>query len=131
MPRTAKTLAITHDGKDLLLAGPSTPLLEQRELVKKIRFANGGGRVHPEYASVIYQESDGPETTYRFITPETHEARQKQIDADNDARAKQDEAHKTVTKKTEPNLPQAPVEPEGNAPYGYDKNRKPNPKPAK
>lgn len=119
MPRTAKTLAITHDGKDVLLAGPTVNLLEQRDLVKKIRSENGGARFHADYASLSYQESDGHETVYRFSTPAAHEERQKQVAEDNAAQEEQNKAHRALEKKT-PGAPALPKPDEENAPEDDD-----------
>lgn len=81
--RTATTLAITHDGKEVLLAGRTVGLLDQKELVKKIRHSEGGARFHKEYASLTYQESDGHVQEFRFLSPAQHEEREKQKAIDN------------------------------------------------
>lgn len=65
--RTAKTLALTHDGKEILLSGKTVPIVEQLTAFRQLRCA----QAHAEYAEVSYQESDGGEHLVRFRKPET------------------------------------------------------------
>lgn len=94
MPRTAKTLAITHDGKDELLYGKTVSLITQKEKLRAFR----GLRVHEKYQEVSYQESDGHEQVYRFITPELHAKRLKQNEADQKAFDAAEQARAGTTK---------------------------------
>lgn len=81
MPRSAILTAITHDGKDILLAGRTKPLTEVRRMFQDIR----GTEHHKDYRSVSYQESDGMEQVRHFRTAKEQEAlklAQKKADED-------------------------------------------------
>lgn len=70
--RTATTIAEKHDGTEVLIAGPKTPIQDQL-----IQFRDLASRVvHPDYASVRYQDSDGAPRIHRFISPEEHARRE-------------------------------------------------------
>lgn len=63
--RLATTWAVGHDGKDIPLFGPSVPLDTQRKELLKLR----ASKTHPDYALVIFQETDSNEPAWklRFI----------------------------------------------------------------
>lgn len=65
--RTAKTLALTHDGKEILLSGKAVPIVEQLTAFRQLRCT----KTHAEYAEVSYQESDSNEHLVRFQKSET------------------------------------------------------------
>ena len=75
--RTATTIAITHEGKTKLVASPDywgakdgTPLHEQYQRFR----AHRGQPFHPEYAALVYQESDGRIQVLKFRMPENQVA---------------------------------------------------------
>jgi len=65
--RTATIIAERHDGSEVLVSGPKTPIVEQLAAFRKLM----GQPTHPEFASVQYQDSDGPSRTIRFGRPQT------------------------------------------------------------
>lgn len=87
MPRTAITVAVTHDGKDVLISGKTIPLLEQIKNFKQFRAKSAVHQPHEQFSEVCFQESDGHLQTVRFNTPN----KQKSIDTQ---RAKDDATHK-------------------------------------
>lgn len=88
MARTATTRAQTHKGEWLSIALDDVPLLEQKKSFLALR----ADRSHPEFKTVIYQESDGVVQTLRFVTP--HE-KQKHEEAKAAAIAEQEEFNRT------------------------------------
>lgn len=87
MPRTAILAAVTHDGKDVLISGKKSPLLETIKKFKEFRAKAAVHQPHEQYAEVYFQESDGHLQMVRFNTPE----KQKAMDAQ---RAKETAANK-------------------------------------
>lgn len=65
MPRTAVTLAKTHDGKWKLLSDPGVPLTEQLKSYRALL----GSKSHEEYCLVQIQESDGHARILHLLTP--------------------------------------------------------------
>lgn len=65
--RTATTLAITHDGKPVLVAHPDLiGVVEQAQAFRQLL----GKPTHPEYAKLSYQESDGQPRIIKFNKPD-------------------------------------------------------------
>ena len=63
--RTATIIAERHDGSEVLVSGPKTPIQDQLQAFRKLL----GQPTHPEYATVRYQDSDGPSRTIKFNKP--------------------------------------------------------------
>ncbi len=72
MPRTAITVARTHEGKWTLLGHPGIPLVAQLKTYRGFL----GEKVHEKFAYVQLQESDGVERHVHLRTPDDHEAHQ-------------------------------------------------------
>lgn len=81
--RTAKTVAETHDGKEVLVFGRKVPVMEQQQAFRDLQ----GQESHPEFAIVTYQERDGVERILRFRTADEQKAHE-------EARASERKAHK-------------------------------------
>lgn len=64
--RTAITIACTHKGQWELISTPDVPLLDQRKAFREIR----AKRKHPQFALVMFQESDGAASVARLLTPQ-------------------------------------------------------------
>jgi hypothetical protein len=125
MPRTAKLLAITHDGEDVLLAGKTVSLLEQKKKFLEIR----SKRSHPDYREVSYQESDGREMVARLLTPDEHEAHDQRREAE---QTEANAAGRKLAAKGKPlkNKPRAETKvPAPSARHGYDAAGTPKPDP--
>ncbi len=102
MSRTARTIAQTRKGKEVVIADRFVPVYEQLEALRKFKVM----RSHAEYESVTFQESDGEELLIRFLTPAAEkqlaEARANEhkqhlaaVEADKaDAKAEQEKAGK-------------------------------------
>ena len=69
--RTAVTLAIKHDGSEVLIHGRTISIEKQKETIRNLL----GLQVHKEYKEVTYQESDGAFRHLHFITPTEAEKR--------------------------------------------------------
>jgi len=55
--RTARTIAETHDGKEVIVSGRTVPIHEQRKSYFDFKVKGS----HPTYAVIYFQESDQPE----------------------------------------------------------------------
>ena len=82
--RTSILLARKHGETEfVLLAGPETPLHEQREMLSGLLVAN---KVHDDFSEVQYWESDdGCQRILKFEPTKVFEARQAKIKADHAA----------------------------------------------
>lgn len=80
--RTATTVATTHDGKDVLVSGPSVPIQKQLADFRALKSL----RSHDEFAVVHYQERDGHVLTYRLMSPDKLKAHDEQRAKDSAAR---------------------------------------------
>lgn len=98
MARTAITLAKTHKGDWTLLASPDANLIEQRKNFRALR----ADKAHKDYATVIYQESDGPAEILRLITPAQKKKQEEQAAADRKAAAEFDAKINEQTKSDAP-----------------------------
>ena len=63
---TAVTIAKTHEGDWILLAGPDVPLAEQHQAFRHARVSPA----HDLYSEIRYQDDHGAASTIRFRTPE-------------------------------------------------------------
>lgn len=97
--RTAVTLAVSHKGKETLLAGRTVAIQKQKDAFRKLQVAG----VHEEYSEVNYQESDGAHVqTIRLEHPDVAEARriaQEKSDAEAKAQAVADAKAKLKAKE--------------------------------
>lgn len=64
--RTAITLATPHDGPTVFLSGPSVPIQQQKDEIKRLK----GLREHAEYAEVqLWDSGSGIVSKVRFDKP--------------------------------------------------------------
>ncbi len=95
MGRTAITVARTHKGDWQLLATPDDNLIEQKKNFHALR----SSKAHKEFATVIYQESDGHALINRLLTPAAAKAIDDQNAKDHAEVAKFDKAQAQVKEK--------------------------------
>lgn len=95
MGRTAITIAKTHKGDWQLLATPGDNLLEQKKKFHALR----ASKAHEQFATVIYQESDGHALINRLLTPAAAKAIDEQNAKDHAAAAAFDQAQAAVKEK--------------------------------
>ena len=67
-------MAKTHSGKWQTLATPDDSMLDQKKAFRALR----ASRAHPDFSTVIYQESDGHAEIQRFFTPEVRKKQEEQ-----------------------------------------------------
>lgn len=107
--RTARTVALTHEGGEVLVSGRKVPILEQLQAFRALRCSPS----HPEFSEVSYQESDGPEHLIRLRTPDAqaeHDATQAEHEAIRKAKEEADKLPKNHPKKDEAET--VPTQPE-------------------
>lgn len=95
MGRTAITVAKTHKGAWQLIATPDDNLIAQKKNFHALR----ASKAHPEFSTVIYQESDGHALINRLLTPAAAQAIDDRNAQDHAAAAAFDKVQAAVKEK--------------------------------